>query len=43
VELTVAGTFKTRRLPCQATDLVIHLSKAAMARLVALVLSLARG
>jgi len=43
VELTVAGSFKARRVPCQETDLVIHLTKAAMARLVALVLSLARA
>ena len=37
------GHFKARRVPCQETDLVIHLTKAAMARLVALVLSLARA
>jgi hypothetical protein len=43
VELAVEGHFKTRRLPCQETDLVIHLTRAAMARLVSLVLSLARA
>jgi hypothetical protein len=43
VELAVAGHFKTRRVPCRETDLVIHLTRAAMARLVALVLSLARA
>jgi hypothetical protein len=43
VEITLTGAFKARRVPCQATDLVIHLTRAAMARLVALVLSLARG
>ncbi|MBU4233485.1 MAG: hypothetical protein L6277_11720 [Desulfobacterales bacterium] len=43
VELTLTGAFKARRLPCQETDLVIHLTRAAMTRLVALVLSLARG
>jgi hypothetical protein len=43
VELVLTGAFKTRRLPCRETDLVIHLTRAAMARLVALVLSLARG
>jgi hypothetical protein len=43
VEITLTGAFKARRLPCQATDLVIHLTRASMARLVALVLSLARG
>jgi hypothetical protein len=43
VELALEGAFKARRLPCQDTDLVIHLTRPAMARLVALVLSLARG
>ena len=42
VELALTGAFKARRVPCQETDLVIHLTRAAMARLVALVLSLAR-
>ena len=35
VELAVTGHFKARRVPCRETDLVIHLTKAAMARLVA--------
>jgi hypothetical protein len=43
VEIAVAGLFKARRVPCRETDLVIHLAKATMARLVASVLSLARG
>jgi len=43
VELALEGHFKARRVPCRETDLVIHLTRAAMARLVALVLSLARG
>jgi hypothetical protein len=43
VELSLTGAFKARRVPCRETDLVIHLTRAAMARLVALVLSLARG
>ena len=43
VEIAVTGLFKARRVPCQETDLVIHLTKAAMARLVASVLSLSRG
>jgi hypothetical protein len=43
VELALEGLFKARRLPCQATDLVIHLTRASMARLVSLVLSLARS
>jgi hypothetical protein len=43
VALEVTGSFKARRVPCQETDLVIHLTRAAMSRLVALVLSLARA
>jgi len=43
VELAVAGSFKTRRISCREADLVIHLTRAAMARLVAWVLNLARG
>ena len=43
VELVVEGSFKARRVPCRETDLVIHLTRAAMARLVACVLSLARA
>jgi len=43
VEIAIEGLFKARRVPCRETDLVIHLTKAAMARLVASVLSLARG
>jgi hypothetical protein len=43
VELVVSGVFKARRVPCQSTDLVIHLTKAAMTRLVAFVLNLARA
>jgi hypothetical protein len=43
VELSVTGNFKARRVPCQETDLVIHLTRVAMARLVALVLALARA
>jgi hypothetical protein len=43
VELALEGLFKARRLPCQETDLVIHLTRTSMARLVAQVLSLARG
>jgi hypothetical protein len=42
VEIAVEGHFKVRRVPCRETDLVIHLTKAAMARLLASVLSLAR-
>ena len=43
VELVLTGAFKSRRVPCQETDLVVHLTRAAMSRLVALVLSLARA
>jgi hypothetical protein len=43
VELSVAGSFKARRVPCRETDLVIHLTRAAMARLVSYVLSMARA
>ena len=43
LEIAVAGAFKARRVPCREADLVIHLTRAAMARLIALVLSLARA
>lgn len=43
VTLTVTGLFKARKVPCQATDLVIHFSRAAMARMVAFLLTLARA
>jgi hypothetical protein len=43
VELAVAGTFKARQVPCRETDLVIHLTKAAIARLIAFILSQTRG
>jgi hypothetical protein len=39
LELAVDGHFKARRVPCQAFDLIIHLTKAAMSRLVAFMLS----
>ena len=43
VELALTGDFKARRVPCWETDLVIHLTRVAMARLVAFVLSQARA
>ena len=43
VELLVSGGFQARRVPCRETDLVLHLDKAAMGRLVAFVLGQARG
>jgi hypothetical protein len=43
LSITVSGDFKTRRVPCRDTDLVIHLSREAMARLIATALNLVRG
>ena len=43
VELAISGVFQARRVPCQATDLVIHLTKAAMTQLVAFVLCQAQA
>jgi hypothetical protein len=34
VEIRVTGNFKTRKIPCREADLVIHLERAAAARLV---------
>jgi hypothetical protein len=42
LELMVKGAFRSRRVPCQDTDLVIHLDPAAMGRLLAGLLSWAR-
>lgn len=42
VTLSVTGSFKARRVPCQETDLVIHLTKTAMTRLVSFVFNEAR-
>ncbi len=42
MELRVTGAFKSRRVPCQETDVVIHLDAAAMARLLAGLLAWAR-
>jgi hypothetical protein len=42
LSITVSGDFKARRVPCRETDLVIHLSREAMARLIAATLSLIR-
>jgi hypothetical protein len=33
--LHITGAFKSRRLPCQETDVVIHLDQAAISRLLA--------
>jgi hypothetical protein len=42
MELRVDGVFKARRVPCQETDLVVHLEMAAMCRLLAGLLGWAR-
>ena len=43
MELWVTGAFKSRRVPCQEADVVIHLEVAAMARLLAGLLAWTRG
>jgi hypothetical protein len=43
VELSVTGPFKSRRLPCQETDLVIHVEMAAMAQLLSWLWGQVRG
>lgn len=43
VRLTVAGDFKSRKLPCQATDLVLHLERPGAARLLSYCFTLVRG
>ena len=42
MELLVDGAFKARRVPCQATDLVIHLDAAAIGRLLGAMLAWSR-
>ncbi len=42
LEILVTGAFKARRVPCQETDAVIHLDKAAMGRLLAGLLAWSR-
>jgi hypothetical protein len=42
MELRVDGAFKARRVPCQETDLVIHLEMAAVCRLLAGMLAWSR-
>jgi hypothetical protein len=41
-ELAVTGSFKARQVPCQETDLLIHLEKEASTRLLSYLVSLAR-
>ena len=33
LEFQISGVFEARRLPCQKTDLIIHLERGAMVRL----------
>ena len=35
LEIRVSGAFKSRRVPCQEADIIIHLSLASMTRLLA--------
>jgi hypothetical protein len=42
MEVQIGGVFKARRVPCQETDVVIHLETAAMGRLLAGMLAWAR-
>ena len=42
MELCLDGVFKARRVPCQETDLVIHLEMAAICRVLAGMLAWAR-
>ncbi|MCL4500776.1 MAG: hypothetical protein M1438_02835 [Deltaproteobacteria bacterium] len=42
MELQISGAFKASRVPCQETDLVIHLEMAVMCRILAGLLAWAR-
>jgi len=42
MEMHVTGVFKARRVPCQETDVVIHLGVAAMCRLLGAMLAWSR-
>ncbi|MCL4503883.1 MAG: hypothetical protein M1438_18825, partial [Deltaproteobacteria bacterium] len=42
LELQISGAFKARGVPCQETDLIIHLETAAMCRILAGLLAWAR-
>ena len=42
MELRVDGVFKARRVPCQETDLVMHLEMAAICRVLTGMLAWAR-
>jgi hypothetical protein len=43
VRLTVTGDFKSRKVPCQETDLVLHLERANSTRLLSYCFSMLRG
>jgi len=42
LRLSVAGAFKSRKVPCQETDLILHLERAASTRLLSFCFSLLR-
>jgi len=43
VRLTVTGDFKSRKVPCQETDLVLHLERPHSTRLLSYCFSMIRG
>ena len=43
LELSVTGIFRSRKVPCREPDLVVHLTAAAMARLLSFLLALGRA
>ncbi len=43
VRLTVTGDFKSRKVPCQETDLLLHLERASSTRLLSYCFSVIRG
>jgi hypothetical protein len=43
MRLTVTGDFKSRKIPCQETDLLLHLERANSTRLLSYCFSMVRG
>jgi hypothetical protein len=43
VQLTITGDFKSRKVPCQETDLVLHLERANSTRLLSYCFSMIRS
>ena len=43
VRLTVSGDFKSRKVPCQENDVVLHLERANSSRLLSYCFSMVRG